>query len=48
MRSGARNAARAPEHDLSPREALWGVKRSLREEGAPLAGWSGWVLTGGE
>ncbi len=36
------------EQDQPPREALWAAKRSLREEGAPLVDWSGWVLMGGE
>ena len=27
-------------------EALWEAKRVLRERGAPLSHWAGWVLTG--
>jgi len=27
-------------------EALWGAKRVLREDGAPLRDWAAWVLTG--
>ena len=27
-------------------EALWEAKRTLREEGAPVRDWAGWVLTG--
>ena len=31
---------------LSKAEALWDAKRAMREEGASVRDWAGWVLTG--
>ena len=32
--------------EMPKAEALWEAKKVLREEGAPVRDWAGWVLTG--